>query len=98
MLQPNQPIYPRVKSAQPPQKPTPSVKLSLDDIERKQLQHNDDWLYERKGDLVFVAFLDGERLTGTINRVRKFTFVLDTDSNGSVMVYKVGVKYVSEVK
>ena len=45
-----------------------------------------------------VAFLDGERLTGTINRVRKFTFVLDTDSNGSVMVYKIAVKYVSEVK
>jgi sRNA-binding regulator protein Hfq len=98
MLQSNQPIYPRVKSAQPPQKPTPPVKLGLDDIERKQLQHNEDFLFERRGQPVFVKFHDGEEIRGTVNRIRKFTFVIDTDEHGSVMVYKVGVKYVREAK
>jgi sRNA-binding regulator protein Hfq len=98
MLQSNQPIYPRVKSAQPPQKLTTPAKLSLDDIERKQLQHNEDFLLERRSQPVFVKFHDGEEIRGTVNRVRKFTFVIDTDEHGSVMVYKVGVKYVREAK
>jgi sRNA-binding regulator protein Hfq len=98
MLQSNQPIYPRVKSAQPPQKPTPSVKLSLDDSERKQLRHNEDFLFERRGQPVSVKFLDGEEIKGTVNRIRKFTFVIDTVEHGSVMVYKIGVKYVREAK
>jgi sRNA-binding regulator protein Hfq len=74
------------------------VKLGLDDIERKQLQHNEDFLFERRGQPVFVKFHDGEEIRGTVNRIRKFTFVIDTDEHGSVMVYKVGVKYVREAK
>jgi sRNA-binding regulator protein Hfq len=97
MLQSNQPIYPRVKTAQPPQKPTPPVKLSPEDIDRKQLQHDDQWLHDRRGKSVIVVFLDGEQITGKVLHIRKFHFSLDTEKE-SLMVYKVGVKYVREAK
>lgn len=98
MLEPNKPIFQRKPPTTKPIQPHPSVKVSQEEIDRKQLLHNEDWLYERKGQSVFVAFLDGERMIGTVNRIRKFTFVIDTEEHGSVMVYKVGVKYVCEVK
>jgi sRNA-binding regulator protein Hfq len=74
------------------------AQFSQEDIERKQLQHNEDYLFERRDQPVSVKFHDGEEIRGTVNRVRKFTFVVDTDEYGSVMVYKVGVKYVREAK
>ncbi|MGA3105372.1 MAG: hypothetical protein ABSD53_12895 [Terriglobales bacterium] len=101
MLEANKPIYQRAKPAPPASQPTQkpaTLKIGPDEIDRKQLQHNEDWLFERKGQPVFVVFQDGERLTGTVNRIRKFTFVIDTEEHGSVMVYKVGVKYVREMK
>ena len=95
----DKPIYPRLASATQSKKSISfPAKLGPEDIERTQLQHNEDFLFERRGQPVFVKFHDGEEIRGTVNRIRKFTFVIDTDSNGSVMVYKVGVKYVSEVK
>src|ERR1700728_105673 len=98
-MEKDKPIYQRPASVTPSRKSISlSTKLSQEDIDRKQLQHNEDYLFERRGQPVFVKFQDGEEIRGTVNRIRKFTFVIDTDSNGSVMVYKVGVKYVSEVK
>jgi sRNA-binding regulator protein Hfq len=80
-------------------KPTkPITPFHPEAIEQKQLLHNEDWMFERKGRPVWVKFHDGEKLLGTMGRIRKFTFVIDTDEDGSVMVYKAAVKYLSEVK
>jgi|ERR1035438_141271 sRNA-binding regulator protein Hfq len=98
MLEPNKPIFQRRPTTTKPIQPQSPVKVSQEEIDRKQLLHNEDWLFERKGQPIFVAFLDGEKLIGTVDRIRKFTFVIDTEEHGSVMVYKVGVKYVREVK
>jgi sRNA-binding regulator protein Hfq len=94
MLQPNQPIYQRPKSGQ--QKPTP-VSISPEALERKKLQHDDEWLHDHKGRRVTVVFTDGEHLEGTVSQVRKFTFVLDR-TQGSVLVHKLAVKYVVELQ
>lgn len=93
MLQPNQPIYQRPKSG--PTQPAPA-EVSPEALERKKLQHDDEWLHERKGQNVVVVFTDGERLEGTVNRIRKFTFVLERKPEGSVLVHKLAVKYVVE--
>jgi sRNA-binding regulator protein Hfq len=101
MLEANKPIYQRAKPAQRASQPTQTpatVKISKEEIDRKQLQHNEDWLFERRSQPVRVTFLDGEKMVGTVNRIRKFTFVIDTEEHGSVLVYKLGVKYVCEVK
>lgn len=97
MLEPNKPIFQRKTTTTKPIQPHPA-RVSQEEIDRKQLLHNEDWLYERKGQPIFVTFLDGEKMIGTVNRIRKFTFVIDTEEHGSVMVYKVGVKCVCEVK
>ena len=98
-MEKDRPIYQRPVPATKPRK---SVSLpatfSQEDIERKQLQHNEDYLFERRDQPVSVKFHDGEEIRGTVNRIRKFTFVIDTNEHGSVMVYKVGVKYVREAK
>jgi sRNA-binding regulator protein Hfq len=98
-MEKDKPIYQRPASATQSRKSIPlPAKFSQEDIERKQLQHNEDYLFERRWQPVFVKFHDGEEIRGTVNRIRKFTFVIDTDEHGSVMVYKVGVKYVREAK
>src|ERR1039458_4569344 len=98
MLEPNKAIFQRKTTTTKPIQSQSPVKVSREEIDRKQLLHNEDWLYERKGQPMFVAFLDGEKLIGRVNRIRKFTFVIESEEHGSVMVYKVGVKYVREVK
>jgi len=92
-LQANQPIYQRPKSGR---QQTAPVQLSPEALERKKLQHDDEWLHEHKGHNVVVVFTDGERLEGTVNRIRKFTFVLERKPEGSVLVHKLAVKYVVE--
>jgi sRNA-binding regulator protein Hfq len=87
-MEKNKPIYSR-----PSGKP---ISIPPETIERKLLLHNEDWMFERKGKQVVVVFSDGEQLEGTIGRIRKFTFGLET-SLGSAIVYKVAVKYVREV-
>jgi sRNA-binding regulator protein Hfq len=93
MLQPNQPIYQRPKSG--PTQPAP-VEVSPESVERKKLQHDDEWLHEHKGQNVVVVFTDGEHLEGLVSRIRKFTFVLEREPEGSVLVHKLAVKYVVE--
>lgn len=41
-------------------------------------------------------FTDGETLDGKVTKCRKFSFVLEREI-GSVMVFKVAIKYVIEV-
>ena len=99
MLDPKKPIFQRgVKPATPSQpKPTAaSVTLTPEEIELKKLQHEDGWLHDHKGKPVRLKFIDGEVLEGSVGKVRKFSFALHTAS-GSVMVFKVAVKYVIEV-
>lgn len=99
MLDPKKPIFQRgVKPATPSQpKPTATpVTLTPEEIELKKLQHEDGWLHEHKGKAVRLKFIDAEVLEGTVGKVRKFSFALHTAS-GSVMVFKVAVKYVAEV-
>jgi sRNA-binding regulator protein Hfq len=93
----NKPIYSRPvvgnisSNVQPPK---PAVKFTPEEIERKQSQHDDQWLHDRRGKSVTVKFLDGEQLSGTILNIRKFHFSLATDFGLNMMIYKVGVKYV----
>jgi sRNA-binding regulator protein Hfq len=99
MLDPKKPIFQRgVKPAIPSQpKPTaPVTELTLEQLELKKLQHEDGWLHDHKGKAVRVQFIDGEVLDGTIGKVRKFSFALHT-ATGTVMVFKVALKYVAEV-
>lgn len=99
MLEKDKPIYARRPVVGNKVVPTkPAEKFPQDAIERKQLQHDDEWLFDHKGQPVFVVFLDGERIMGTVGKIRKFTFVLESEDHGSMMIFKVGVKYVSEVK
>jgi sRNA-binding regulator protein Hfq len=70
--------------------------MSPEALERKKLQHDDEWLHEHKGENVVVVFTDGERLEGTVGRIRKFTFVLERKPEGGVLVHKLAVKYVME--
>lgn len=94
MLQPNQPIYQRPKSGR--QKPNP-VSISPEVLERKKLQHDDEWLHDHKGRNVRVVFTDGEDLEGAVSLVRKFSFVLER-TEGSVLIHKLAVKYVVELQ
>lgn len=98
MLDTNKPIFQRgVKPAIPTQpKPTAPAELSPEQLELKKLQNEDGWLHDHKDKAVRVKFIDGEILEGTIGKVRKFSFALHT-TDGSVMVFKVAVKYVAEV-
>ena len=98
MVERNKPIFQRgVKPAIPSQpKPTAPVTLTPEEIERKKLQHEDGWLHDHKDKAVRVQFIDGEALNGTVGKVRKFSFVLHT-ATGSVIVFKIAVKYVAEV-
>ena len=91
----DKPIYVR-PTAQPARVATKlPVKLTQKDIDRKQSQHDDQWLHERKGKTVTVKFLDGETLEGTVLNIRKFHFSIAMENGMNVMVYKVGVKYVA---
>jgi sRNA-binding regulator protein Hfq len=94
MLQSNQPIYQRAKSSQ--RQPTPPT-ISPKALDRKKLQHDDEWLHEHIGRNVSVVFTDGEHLEGTVSGIRKFTFVLERKPEGSVLVHKLAVKYVAEL-
>lgn len=98
MLDPKKPIFQRgIKpaiSSQP--KPAAPAELSPEQLELKKLQHEDGWLHAHKDKAVRVRFLDGEVLDGTVGKVRKFSFALHT-ATGSVMVFKVALKYVIEV-
>jgi sRNA-binding regulator protein Hfq len=99
MLDTNKPIFQRgVKPAIPSQlKSIDPVTLTPEQLELKRLQHEDGWLHDHKDKTVRVRFLDGEVLDGTVGKVRKFSFALHTET-GSVMVFKVALKYVAEVK
>ena len=98
MLDPNKPIFQRgIKPAIPSQpKSAAPAELSPEHLERKKLQHEDGWLHDHKEKAVRVQFIDGETLDGTVGKVRKFSFSLHTAS-GSVMVFKIAVKYIAEV-
>jgi len=99
MLDTNKPIFQRgVKPAIPSQpKPTaPVTELPSEQLELKKLQHEDGWLHDHKDKAVRLKFIDGEVLEGTVGKVRKFSFALHT-ATGSVMVFKVAVKYIAEV-
>lgn len=93
MLQPNKPIYQKPQS-QPQVAPKP---VSREEIERKQIHHDDEWLFDHTGKKVTVVFTDNERLEGIISKVRKYTFTLQREQT-SVMVYKIQTKYIVEVK
>jgi hypothetical protein len=96
MLEPNQPIYPRNKTVVGNVRTTvqPKPQISQEHLERKMLQHDDDWLHERKGRIVTVKFMDGEELTGIVTNIRKFHFSISMENGESVLAYKVGIKYV----
>jgi len=99
MFDRKKPIFQRgVKPATPSQpKPTAApVTLTPEEIELKKLQHEDGWLHDHKEKAVRVQFIDGETLDGRVGKVRKFSFSLHTAS-GSVMVFKIAVKYIAEV-
>ena len=98
MLDTNKPIFQRgVKHAIPSQlKSIDTVTLTPKQLELKKLQHEDGWLHDHKDKAVRLKFIDGEVLEGTVGKVRKFSFALHTET-GSVMVFKVAVKYIAEV-
>jgi sRNA-binding regulator protein Hfq len=99
VLDPNKPIFQRgIKPAIPSQpKPAAPAELSPEQLELKKLQHEDGWLHDHRDKKVRVKFMDGEVLEGTVGKVRKFSFALHT-ADGSVMVFKVAMKFVIEVK
>ncbi|HWY55865.1 MAG TPA: hypothetical protein VNZ03_15465 [Terriglobales bacterium] len=98
MLDPKKPIFQRgIKPAISSQlRPAAPAELPPEQLELKKLQHEDDWLYNHKGKSVRVKFTDGELLEGTVVKVRKFTFVLNTET-GNVLCSKLSMKYVAEV-
>ena len=99
MLDPTKPIFQRgIKPATPSQhKPTaPVTELTPEELALKRAQHDDGWLHDHKDKNVRVKFIDGEVLEGTVGKVRKFSFVLNT-ADGNIMVFKVAVKYVAGV-
>ena len=99
MFDPKKPIFQRgVKPASPSQSnPNASVATAPEEIlALKKQEYEDDWLYNRKGKSVRVKFTDGETLEGTVVKVRKFTFVLSTET-GTVLCSKIAVKYIAEV-
>jgi sRNA-binding regulator protein Hfq len=95
MSDPKKPIFQR-GAAKPAPAAQPPIKFTPEEVERKQLQHDDEWLHDHKGKAVRVVFTDGETLDGKVTKCRKFSFVLDREI-GSVMVHKLAVKYVAEV-
>ena len=100
MVDPKKPIFQRgVKPATPSQPKHTAIPVTLtpEQLELKKLQHEDGWLHDHRDKPVLVQFLDGEALNGTVGKVRKFSFALHT-ATGSVMVFKVSVKYVAEVQ
>jgi sRNA-binding regulator protein Hfq len=99
MLDPKKPIFQRdaAKPAIPSQpKHTTPVSLTPEEIELKKLQHEDGWLHDHKDKAVRLKFMDGEVLEGKVGKVRKFSFALHT-ATGSIMCFKVAVKFIAEV-
>ena len=81
------PIYDRFNRVDP--KPQPKQAKAAPVISKSE----DDWLLPHKvsGASLLISLVDGEQIKGTVGKLRKFSFVVKTET-GEVLVLRHAIK------